>query len=93
MESFERSSKRVSIIPTLYTGADRPIYAQRNLANALEAIGWPRKINYPSLSVDVRKNFERAFRELLQFQQEYVWLIYPKLSPPNPLTIYVNAQR
>ncbi|KAJ9103304.1 hypothetical protein QFC20_004779 [Naganishia adeliensis] len=60
-----------------------------NLANALEAIGWPRKINYPSLSVEVRKNFERAFRELLQLQQEGEKLYHQdqEQTPVDPITI------
>ncbi|KAJ9116397.1 hypothetical protein QFC22_004839 [Naganishia vaughanmartiniae] len=42
----------------------------KNLLEALVEIGWPRKVHYPSLSVEQRKAFERAFRESCVWQLE-----------------------
>lgn len=55
-----------------------------NLENALTDIGWPRKVHYPSVSVEKRKAFERAFRESCAWQLECV---FPPVSsfPPFPV--------
>jgi hypothetical protein len=44
----------------------------RNLLTACEAIKWPLKVDYPSLGARERRDFERAYQDLLYLQSAYV---------------------
>lgn len=42
----------------------------RSLLDACEAIKWPSKVHYTSLTTDERRRFERAYSDLLYLQTE-----------------------
>jgi hypothetical protein len=47
-----------------------PHLTARNLLNSLEPLRWPLKVDYPSVPVEQRRAFERAYRDLLYLQAE-----------------------
>lgn len=52
----------------------------RNLLTACEAIKWPLKVDYPSLGARERRDFERAFQDLLVLQAEYLRIPHTQLQ-------------
>ena len=67
MELPERGVVQVSFEIFQRSQADR-----RNLLDACEAIKWPSKVQYTSLSMEERRRFERAYSDLLYLQIECV---------------------
>lgn len=60
------------------------------LLKSLDGIGWPKKIDYPSVPIENRKEFEIAFREMLSLQvdAEKMNLDVSPSTPNAPTGIY-----
>lgn len=60
------------------------------LLKSLDGIGWPKKIDYPAVPAENRKEFETAFREMLslQLEAEKMNLGVPPATPNAPIGIY-----
>ncbi len=52
------------------TGVFDEYHITSRLLKSLDGIGWPKKIDYPAVPAENRKEFETAFREMLSLQLE-----------------------
>lgn len=73
MEQAERCNVEVSLSSASVSplrGCSECTDWTRNLLMACEAIKWPMKVDYPTLGAQQRRNFERAYMDLLYLQAE-----------------------